>query len=81
MLELVTHLSEKTGIPVGDLVHRPRPAGRRVAVLVDGEQPAGRHSVVWSTTGGGGRGVASGTYVYRLTTGQGTWSRTLTLVK
>ncbi len=42
--------------------------GRRVAVLVDAEQAVGPHSAVWRGRDGAGRAVASGTYVYRLTT-------------
>ena len=45
--------------------------GRRVAVLVDREQPAGSHSAVWRGRDDAGRRVASGTYVYRLITPDG----------
>ncbi|NNF57737.1 MAG: T9SS type A sorting domain-containing protein [Rhodothermaceae bacterium] len=38
--------------------------GRRVAVLVEGEQDAGRHARVWAT-----QGLASGVYIYRLRAG------------
>ena len=38
--------------------------GRRIAVLIDGEQDAGRHTRVWNTGG-----LASGVYVYRLRAG------------
>ncbi len=55
--------------------------GRRVATLVREERPAGRHSVVWQGRDESGRTVASGTYLCRLRTAQGDWTRRLTLVK
>ena len=42
-------------------------AGREVRVLQDGPRAAGRHTVRWDGTDGGGRPVASGTYFARLT--------------
>jgi hypothetical protein len=50
--------------------------GREVAVLVDGVQAPGRHEVVFDA-----RNLASGVYVYRLTAGAFSASRTLTIVK
>ncbi len=50
--------------------------GRRVAALVDGPRPAGEHAVAFD-----GRGLASGTYVYRLVTRDRTLTRTMQLVK
>ena len=44
-------------------------AGRRVARLVSGRVKAGRHSVRWDGTDGGGRPVASGVYLLRLEAG------------
>jgi hypothetical protein len=38
--------------------------GREVATLVDGEKDAGEHTVVYDA-----KGLASGIYFYRLTTG------------
>jgi flagellar hook assembly protein FlgD len=40
--------------------------GRRVKTLVDDNMTAGSHSVVWDATDDGGRGVATGIYLYRL---------------
>ena len=45
--------------------------GRRVAVLVDGPQAAGAHSATWRGRDDAGRGMASGTYMYRLTAPDG----------
>ena len=55
--------------------------GRRIAVLVDGTLPAGPHSATWTGRDDGGRQVASGTYFYRLTTGNETLTRRMVLVK
>ncbi len=55
--------------------------GRRVATLLREDRPAGRHSVVWQGRDDNGRGVASGTYLCRLRTEQGDWTKRLTLVK
>lgn len=40
--------------------------GREVKTLVEGDQEAGRHTVVWNATDGGGRNLASSVYFYRL---------------
>jgi hypothetical protein len=50
--------------------------GREVAVLVDGVQSPGRHEVVFDA-----RDLASGTYIYRLTAGGFSTSRTLVVLK
>jgi uncharacterized membrane protein len=50
-------------------------SGRRVATLVDGEQPAGPHSATWDGRSAGGERVAAGLYFARLTTPQGSISR------
>lgn len=49
--------------------------GRRVAVLGDGERPAGRHSVTWNGLDSAQRPVANGVYFVRLVTPQGAQSR------
>jgi hypothetical protein len=43
--------------------------GRHVRTLVDGELPAGDHSVVWDGTDDAGRHVGSGAYLYQLESG------------
>ena len=50
--------------------------GRRVALLHDGPQAAGRHAVAWDATG-----VPSGTYFYRLTAGRHEATRRMILLK
>ena len=50
--------------------------GREVAVLVEGEQGAGRHEAVFE-----GAGLVSGVYLVRLTTGASSATRTLTLLR
>jgi len=40
--------------------------GKRVASLMDGQQPAGRHEIRWDGRDGGGRAVASGVYYLRM---------------
>lgn len=40
--------------------------GRLIRTLVDGERPAGYHSVIWQGTDSAGRKVASGLYFYRM---------------
>jgi hypothetical protein len=44
-------------------------AGRRVATVVDGDYPAGRHSVTWDGVGDNGREVSAGIYFYMLEAG------------
>ena len=51
-------------------------AGRTVAVLIDGIQPQGRHTVRFNVDG-----LPTGTYVYRLTTGSEMLTRAMTLVR
>jgi hypothetical protein len=50
--------------------------GRRVATILNEYRPAGRHLVTWNATG-----LASGIYLYRLTTPESAFTRRLTLIK
>lgn len=50
--------------------------GQRILTLVEGHQEAGRHEVVFE-----GRGLASGTYLYRLRAGSETLTRRMQLVR
>ncbi len=55
--------------------------GRQVATLVDGELPAGPHSVRWDGLDDARQRVASGTYLYRISTGGKMLTRTMTVLK
>jgi len=55
--------------------------GRRVAMLVDGVQEAGTHSVVWNGTGQSREPVASGLYLYILRAGNTVVTRKMLLAK
>lgn len=50
--------------------------GREVAVLVDGTEAAGRHRVTFDA-----RGLASGTYLYRLETGSAVYTKRMMVVR
>ena len=43
--------------------------GQHIATLVDGERPAGFHTVTWTATDAAGRSVGAGVYIYRMTVG------------
>jgi immune inhibitor A len=55
--------------------------GRRVRTLVDGEQSAGRYTVIWDGTDESGLEVASGVYFYRLNRGGESESKKMILLK
>ena len=56
-------------------------SGRLVRTLVDGNLPAGDHSVTWSGDDDDGRGVATGTYLLRLRQGGISEVQRVTLMK
>lgn len=56
-------------------------AGRHVATLAQEEMAAGDHHVVWNGQNQAGEPVASGVYLYRLTTPQSTLSHRMVLMK
>ena len=56
-------------------------AGHLVRTLIDGPLPAAAHRIPWRGTDDGGRTVASGVYVYRLTAGDRTETRQMVLVQ
>ena len=70
-------------------LHAPGPArlevfsltGQRVAVLRQGPQQAGYHRLRWNGRDDAGRSVASGMYLYRLVTDEGTLTRKLMLLR
>jgi len=55
--------------------------GRLVRELVDGELPAGRHAFKWDGADDGDHRLASGVYLTRLTTPDGTLSGRMTMLK
>ncbi len=56
-------------------------AGQLVRTLVDGNIEAGAHEVTWNGKDDMGRNVASGVYMYRLTTGERQLVRRMVLVR
>jgi len=56
-------------------------AGRKVDVLADGEFEAGEHQLVWRGKDMSGREMSSGSYIVRLESGEGSDSRTISLVR
>ncbi|MEP0827805.1 MAG: T9SS type A sorting domain-containing protein [bacterium] len=55
--------------------------GQKVKTLVQGEKPAGYHSVLWDGKNEAGIEVGSGIYFYRLKAGQFTQSKKMLLLK
>ncbi len=55
--------------------------GQRVAVLHQGPKKAGVHRVHWDGRDDRGRPLASGVYLYRLSTDENVQTRKLTLVR
>ena len=55
--------------------------GRKVRTLVEGVRPAGAYTLAWDGRDDRGRGLAAGVYYLRLVTGQGRFTRALTLLK
>ncbi len=56
-------------------------AGQRVATLVGGPREAGSYSLRWDGTNDAGHDLASGMYIYRLTTGNQVQTRKLMLLR
>lgn len=55
--------------------------GQLVKTLVNGEMPAGMHTVVWDGRDGNNAAVASGVYFYRVSTPQATQTKRMLLIK
>lgn len=55
--------------------------GQLVQVLATGQMSAGKHELVWNATDISGNQVASGMYLYRLTTGHFTQTRKMLLMR
>ncbi len=56
-------------------------SGRLIRALASGERAAGVHAASWDGADASGARVASGVYLYRLSTPEGVLSKSLTLVK
>ena len=56
-------------------------SGALVRTLVEKQLPAGRYRTLWDGRDAGGRPVASGVYIYRLTEGERNLSRKMSLLK
>jgi len=54
--------------------------GARVRTLLDGPGTMGEHQVLWDGTDASGRRVARGVYFYRLTTGDGNFTKKLVVL-
>ena len=55
--------------------------GQRIATVVDGSLPAGRHTVRWNGSDQNGRKAASGVYIYKLQAGNNQATKKLIVVK
>jgi hypothetical protein len=55
--------------------------GRRVSTLVDKDEPAGSHQVIWNGSDAQGNLVASGVYFYRLSTSGSIQAKKMVLLK
>jgi hypothetical protein len=55
--------------------------GQKVRTLLDEVTPAGTHTVTWNATSDSGGRVASGVYLYRLTAGEKSTTKKMTLIK
>ena len=55
--------------------------GQRVAVLAQGPHQAGRHRIHWDARDSHGRPLASGIYLWRLSTGKNSFTRRFTLLR
>jgi hypothetical protein len=56
-------------------------SGRMVRTLTDGAREAGRYSINWDGRDARGDRVSAGVYFYRLTTGEETLTRKMTVLK
>jgi len=56
-------------------------SGQKICTLIDADMDAGEHSIIWDATDDTGERIASGVYLYRLTSGIYTTSKKMTLLK
>lgn len=69
-IEFALPQAERATLEIFDL------SGRRIAVLVNEEMPAGRYSVEWDSAS-----IAAGTYIYRMIAGSKVMTQRITVVK
>ena len=74
----ISYALPKTG-PVRLVVYNIQ--GQEVITLVNGVQSSGSYEVVWNGHNAVGRQVATGVYLYRLTTSESHVSKRMTLLK
>lgn len=55
--------------------------GAEIRTLIDAEQPAGRHQIIWNGLDNAGMPVPAGLYFYQLRTRDGCWSRKMILME
>ena len=55
--------------------------GQHVTTLVEGNLPAGEHLIEWDATDGTGRSIATGIYLYRLSTDRQTQTKKMLFLK
>ena len=55
--------------------------GQRVRLLFAGSLAAGTHRFVWNGRNDQGQALASGSYVYRMKTGDAAWTRSVLLLR
>jgi PKD repeat protein len=56
-------------------------AGQKVRTLVDEVMPAGSHTLIWDGTNENGQALSSGVYLYRVTAGDESVTKKMTLLK
>ena len=56
-------------------------SGQRVKTLINGDLPAGNHSIVWNGTDSSSRGVASGVYFFKMQAGKYTSTKKMIMMK
>ena len=55
--------------------------GQKINTLVDEYMPAGEHTVIWNGTNGAGQQVSSGVYFYKITSGDYTETKKMSLLR
>jgi len=55
--------------------------GQEVKTLYTGQMESGRHSIVWDGTNNAGLQLSSGTYIYKMTSGEFVQSKKMVLLK